>query len=311
MNAPEAHAHATEVPQASARGAGEQVLAFLLDGKVYGLPLSQVAEIHRFQPLNRIPHMPKGVEGILDLRGQVIPVVNLRARLGLPLRENHEGTIILVIQAGGFKTGLLVDEVDGVVQLSSARFRQASRLLAGKDGGWVTGFLVQGERIICMLDPSRAANPSPVSASGIGKFLSGDLESRLDDGLRELIALAPDKDSSKGRIVSQIESAITHTEVEMEKVLERVEEMLQSTDRVFTGVARLKQEAALGRLKGEEERIAELEKLGQRIQDSIFQTMQDCQFQDIARQKLERVLKHIQGIQSVVGKQFKEGAKYR
>ncbi len=311
MSRPEAQAHAAEAAPASPRGAGDQVLAFLLDGKVFGVPLSLVAEIHPYQPLNRMPHMPKGVEGLMDLRGQVIPVVNLRGRLALPLREDHEGTIILVIQAAGFKTGLLVDEVDGVIQRSTTRFRQASRLLAGKDGGWVTGFLVQGERIICLLDPSRAANPSPVSASGIGKFLSGDLESRLDDGLRELIALAPDKDSSKGRIVPQIEAAIAHTEAEMGKVLERVEEMLHSTDRVFTGVARLKQEAALGRLKGEEESIAELEKLGQRIQDEIFQAMQFCQFQDIARQKLERVLRHIQGIQSVVGKQFKEGAKYR
>jgi purine-binding chemotaxis protein CheW len=287
------------------------VLAFLLDGKVFGVPLSFVAEIHPFRTLNRMPHMPKGVEGLMDLRGQVIPVVNLRARLALPLRENHDGTNILVIQAGGFKTGLLVDEVDGVVHRSASRYRAASRLLAGKDGGWVTGFLVQGERIICLLDPTRAANPSPVSAAGIARNLRGDLESRLDDGLRELIAMAPEKGSSQGRIVPQIQAAIAHTEDEMEKVLERVEEMLHSTDRVFTGVARLKQEAALGRLKGEEERIAELEKLGQQIQDGIFQAMQYCQFQDIARQKLERVLLHIQGIQSVVGRQFKEGVKYR
>lgn len=301
-----------EAPQAASKGSAEQVLAFVLDGKVFGIPLTMVAEIQLFQPLNRMPHMHKGVEGLLDLRGQVIPVVNLRARLGMPPgAEDHAGTSILVIEAGGFKTGLLVDHVDGVVDPGSARFREASRLLAGKNGGWVTGFLVQGERVVCLLDPSRAANPSPPGAKGSVKVADGDLENRLDDGLRELIALAPGRDSTQGRVVPQIAAAIAHTETEMDKVLERVEGMLHSTDKVFNGIARLKQEASLGHLKGEEERIAELEKVGQQIQDGIFQAMQFCQFQDIARQKLERVLRHIQGIQSAVGTQFKEGVKYR
>jgi purine-binding chemotaxis protein CheW len=294
-----------------ASAAGDQVLSFLLDGKIFGVPLLLVAEIHPYRPLNKMPHMPKGVEGLLDLRGQVIPVVNLRARLGHPPREDYQGTLILVIETAGFKTGLLVDTVDGVVHRGSAQFREASRLLAGKDGGWVTGFLVQGERIICLIDPSRAANPSPTTVAGLALNVGGDLESRLDDSLRELIALAPERGMGKGRVVPQIESTIAHTETEMGKVLEQVEGMLRSTDRIFSGVARLKQEAALGHLKGEEGRLAELEHLGQQIQDGIFETMQVCQFQDIARQKLERVLRNIQGIQTVVGKQFKEGAKYR
>lgn len=311
MKRPEARAE-EEQTRASRGGAADQVLAFLLDGRLFGVHLALVAEIHPYQPLNRMPHMPKGVEGLLELRGQVVPVVDLRTRLGMPLREDRAGTIILVIQSGGFRTGLLVDAVDGVVPRSSTRFSAASRLLAGKDGGWVTGFLVQGERIICLLDPTRAANPAPPGSTAAVMLLGGSLESRLDDGLRELIALAPEKGTSaKGRILPQIEEAIAHTEVEMGKVLSRVEEMLQSTDRVFSSVARLKQEAALGRLKGEEARIAEVEKLGQQIQDGIFEAMQLCQFQDIARQKLERVLHHIQGIQSVVGRQFKEVVKYR
>ena len=295
-----------ETAPASTRAVADQILAFLLDTQVFGLPLARVAEIHSYQPLNRIPHMPKGVEGVLDLRGQVIPVIDLRTRLGLPLRQDREGSIILVIQAEGFKTGLLVDQVEGVVPRSSARFRKASRLLAGKDGGWVTGFLLQEERIIALLDPARAANPAQSRGAALGPRAGGDLEARLDQGLRDLIALAPEKKNTGGNVVPQVEDAIVHTEKEMGKVLDQVEAMLQETGRVFTGVARLKQEAALGRLKGEEPRIAELESLTQQIQDRIFATLQSCQFQDIARQKLEKVLRHIQGIESVVGQQFKE-----
>ena len=84
------------------------------------------------------------------------------------------------------------------------------------------------------------------------------------------------------------------------KVLERVEGMLASTDRVFTGLGYLKQEAGLGRLKGHERDIAELERTNQEMQDTVFALMQQMQFQDIARQKLERVMVHLKGMQGAI-----------
>ncbi len=299
---------AVEEPQG--REETRQVLVFLLDGRWYGLPLGVVAEIHPWTPLNRMPHMPKAVDGLLDLRGQVLPVVNLRRRLGLPEREDPRGSIIMVVEAGGARTGLLVDAVEGVVKDASGRYHPASRLLAGIEGVWVTGFLASGDRLISLLDPNRAANP--VQQHGPVKGGQGqDLESRLDDDLKRLLALAPERLQGTGRIIPQIETAISHTEEEMAKVLDRIEAMLTHTDGLFSGLARLKQEAALGRIKGEEPRLAELEMVSQRIQDGIFQALQLCQFQDIARQKLERVLRHIQGMQGVIGQNFRDVPKYR
>lgn len=287
-----------------------QVLVFLMDGRHYGVPLGMVAEIQPWRPLNRMPHMPRAVDGLLDLRGQVVPVVNLRKRLGFKPREDPQGSIILVVELGSVRTGLLVDAVEGVARDGGGRYHAASRMLVGLEGEWVTGFLVTDEKIVTLLDPARAA--SPTQQHGIASSAHDlDLETRLDEGLRQLIALAPGKEDGKGRIIPQIESAISHTEEEMAKVLDGVEAMLSHSDQLFTGLARLKQEAAMGRLKGEEPKIAELEKTSQRIQDEIFSTIQMCQFQDIARQKLERVLRHIQGMQGLVGKHFKDLPKYR
>lgn len=289
----------------------DQILVFLMDGRHFGVPLGKVAEIQPWRPLNRMPHMPKSVDGLLDLRGQVVPVVNLRRRLGIRPREDPKGSIILVVELGAIRTGLLVDAVEGVVQDSTSRFHPASRMLVGKEGTWITGFLATGDRLVALLDPDRVASPTQQRA---GASLSHDLdvEARLDEGLRQLIELAPERlEPGKGRIIPQIEAAISHTEEEMAKVLDRVEAMLAHSDLLFTGLARLKQEAAMGRLKGEEPRIAELEKTTQRLQDEVFRTIQFCQFQDIARQKLERVLRHIQGMQGLIGKQFKDIPKYR
>lgn len=287
-----------------------QILVFLMDGRNYGIPLGMVAEIQPWRTLNRMPHMPRAVDGLLDLRGQVVPVVNLRRRMGLPDREDPRGSIILVVELGAVRTGLMVDAVEGVARDGGGRFHPASRMLVGLEGEWVTGFLVTDEKIVTLLDPAHAASPTQQHGLAASSH-EMDLEARLDEGLRQLIAMAPGKEDGRGRIIPQIESAISHTEEEMAKVLDGVEAMLSHSDQLFTGLARLKQEAAMGRLKGEEPKIAELEKASQRIQDEIFRTIQLCQFQDIARQKLERVLRHIQGMQGLVGKHFRDLPKYR
>ena len=103
-----------------------------------------------------------------------------------------------------------------------------------------------------------------------------------------------------------MEEAIAHTEQEMGKVIDCVESMLTGSDKGFQALVRLKQEAALGRLKGEEGTLAEIEKLGSDLQDRVFTLIQQLQFQDIARQKLERVLNHIRGLQVIVGSKFRD-----
>ena len=280
-------------------------MTFFLNDRAYGLPLRHVAEITPFRDLNKLPHMPRAVEGILDLRGRVVPVVNLRARMSLPPLDPTKAGTILVLDLAGTATGLLVDAVDAVVSIPESDIVPASPLLAGLDGAWVEGFIVQGERVVTLLDAAMVASHGIGRAQVKEALADRSLEERLDDGLRRLIEMAPPKEQGEHRVMPQIESSISYTEQEMAKVLERVEGMLVSTDRFFQGLGLLKQEAGLGRLKGHERDIADLERTNQEMQDTVFALIQQMQFQDIARQKLERVMSHLKGMQVAISGKFR------
>jgi purine-binding chemotaxis protein CheW len=284
-------------------------MTFFLNERAYGLPLRHVAEITPFRNLNKLPHMPRSVEGILDLRGRVVPVVNLRARMSLPPLDPSKTGTILVLDLAGTATGLLVDAVDAVVNIPAEDIVPASPLLAGLDGAWVEGFIVQGERVVTLLDAALIANHGIGRTHGKEILATFSLEERLDDGLKRLIEMAPSKEEGEHRVLPQIEASISYTEQEMAKVLERVEAMLASTDRVFQGIGYLKQEAGLGKLKGHERDIAELERTNQQMQDTVFALIQQMQFQDIARQKLERVMVHLKGMQGAISGKFRGARK--
>ena len=302
----------TRAGDARSLDVSHQYLSFILAGQSFAIPLADVAEITPNQVLSRLPHMPKGVEGILDLRGSVLPVMNLRVRLGLPDQSAECSSNIVILEQDGNPTGILVDRVDCVVAAHPDQIILASPLLAGPDGGWVKGFVQielgpdQGQRIIAILD-SRMITTQGMVRHHAAAYIHADMDRELDEGLLELIQMAPrreEEDSTK--IIPQMEATISHTEEEMNKVLVRVESMLACADVAFKGLVRLKQEVQLGRFRGEEAAIAEIERIGQQIQDTVFDLLQQLQFQDIARQKLERVLNHIRGLQAIVGKKFRD-----
>ena len=306
-------AAATGVPQEPAAGAVRegQYLSFELAGHTYAVPLAQVAEITPRRELNQIPHMPKSVEGLLDLRGTVIPVINLRVRMGLEHQASELSLNIIVLDMGASSNvGLLVDRVESVLNASQEELVPASALLAGPEGAWVQGFILREKGITALLDSRLLTTFHGARSHGLHIGADHDTEAALDAGLQELIAAAPARTAmDAGRIIPQMEEAIAHTEKEMEKVLDKVETMLKDTDKSFQGLVRLKQEAGLGHMKGLEGTLAQVEALGTRLQDEIFELIQRLQYQDIARQKLERVLNHIRGLQVLVGSKFRDQGK--
>jgi purine-binding chemotaxis protein CheW len=295
-----------------ASAAPRQFLSFKLDGQVYAVPLAQVAEITPLLELNRIPHMPKSVEGRLDHRGQVLPVINLRKRMNLGEQETSLSRNIVVLNlGGGSPVGILVDTVDAVITAATEQLVPASLLLTGPEGAWVSNFILLEERIIALLNTG-FITAFHGARTQLNAAVSQDLDQdlALDQGLKELIDLAPPKAVAEGaRIIPQMEEAINHPEQEMAKVIDCVESMLAGSDKGFQALVRLKQEAALGRLKGEEKTLAEIERVGTELQERVFTLIQQLQFQDIARQKLERVLNHIRGLQMIVGAKFRDTGK--
>lgn len=287
-------------------------ITFRLEGRTYALPLVSVAEIVRYRELNRMPHMPRTVEGLLDLRGEVVPVVNLRSRLGLPSAEHLETCFILVVGLAGSKVGLLVDAVESVVHAAHEEVVPASRLLSGPEGAWVSSFIVRGALVLPQLDPLRVSALGAVRGRGAEIASDLSLEERMDDSLRELIELAPPKEflDPKRKIIPQIEESIRFTEEEVDRVIRKVESMLGGADQAFQALTFLKQEVGLGHLKGHEPTVAELERTLQTIQDKVFDLLGTLQFQDIARQKLERILNHLHGLQHLLSTKLRDEGKH-
>ena len=133
-----------------------QLVVFRLDGEEYGLPVEVVREITRVpERLSRVPRTPEWVEGLVNLRGSALPVLDMRARFGLPRAARSERQRILVLDLDGARTGFVTDSVTEVLSVPRALVEAAPRLeeAQARLKGRVVN-LAEGGRMIVVLDPS-------------------------------------------------------------------------------------------------------------------------------------------------------------
>lgn len=110
-----------------------QVIVFSLGEERYGVEISQVKEIILPTQITRIPNVPGFVEGVLNLRGQIATIINLRKRLGKESKKNDENTRIIVIEYNNATMGMMVDSVSEVKYLSSQNIEEIPKFLALRD----------------------------------------------------------------------------------------------------------------------------------------------------------------------------------
>lgn len=106
----------------------DQIVVFYLDGQRYALPIDRVQEIQQIVALKEVPDPASAVLGMIDLRGAVVPVIDLRALLGLPREELGLDTPMVICEAGGQLLALVVDEVQDVVALPAGCLRRPSSI---------------------------------------------------------------------------------------------------------------------------------------------------------------------------------------
>lgn len=94
-----------------------QLVVFRLMKEEYGLPITKVQEINRLVPITKLPQTPSFVEGVINLRGRIIPVIDLRKRFQLGANEQSDDTRIIVVEVNGQTVGITVDQVTEVVRL--------------------------------------------------------------------------------------------------------------------------------------------------------------------------------------------------
>jgi purine-binding chemotaxis protein CheW len=138
----------------------EQIVVLDLGGEAYGVEIGRVEEIIRMQAITRIPNGPAFIEGVTNLRGRVIPVLDLRKRFGLPAGESTRRSRIVVGELGEHTVGLVVDGVSEVLLVSAEAVEPPSTLVTSADSAFLRGVAKLDERLILLLDLSRILSPT-------------------------------------------------------------------------------------------------------------------------------------------------------
>jgi purine-binding chemotaxis protein CheW len=132
-----------------------QFLTFRLGGEEYGLGILAVQEIRGWSPVTAIPHAPRWLLGVINLRGVVVPVIDLRLKLALERADYNEFTVVIILNVGARVVGIVVDGVSDVITLRAEQIRPAPSLGGNADTSHITGFATLDERLRILIDIER------------------------------------------------------------------------------------------------------------------------------------------------------------
>ncbi len=145
----------------------EQLVAFKIDNEEYGIKIKDVQEINRMTEVTQIPRAPHYIEGIVNLRGNIIPVLNLRKFFGLSENGMTDATRIIIVDSADVKTGIMVDSVSEVLRFEKALIESPPELLSnGIDSSYIEGVgkLDDGKRMVLILRLDKVLDFEKLSA---------------------------------------------------------------------------------------------------------------------------------------------------
>lgn len=142
-----------------------QLVVFDLADEAYGVNIGTVREIIRMQEITQVPRTPNYVEGVINLRGKVIPVIDMRKRFGFPVSEHTKDTRIVVIDIGGADIGATVDAVTEVLRLGADSIEPPSAVITTADSDYLLGIAKLETRLIILLDLQRALSADAMSGA--------------------------------------------------------------------------------------------------------------------------------------------------
>lgn len=136
-----------------------QALTFALGEEVYGVDILRVKEIRGWAPVTRIPQSPAAVLGVLNLRGAIVPIVDLRVRFAMPSAEFNAVTVVIVLSLrtteGERECGIVVDSVRDVVDIVAGSVRPAPTMHGCQANEVIEGITTLGEQMLVLLDADR------------------------------------------------------------------------------------------------------------------------------------------------------------
>ena len=129
-----------------------QFVSFIVAEEEFGVDILTVQEIIRPVEITRVPHAPDFVEGVINLRGRILPIIDLRTRLGFPERDQDEDTRILVVELQDQTVGFVTDSVREVLRVKESTIEPAPDLATNIDTHFLRGVAKLDERLLILLD---------------------------------------------------------------------------------------------------------------------------------------------------------------
>lgn len=135
-----------------------QFVVFKLENEEYGIDILRVREIKEMVNITRVPKAAHFVKGVINLRGEVIPIVDLRKRFNLPKASNTDSTRIIIVSVDDMVVGLIVDSSSEVLEIGGDSIEEAPASVGSIDQGNIFGIGKVGQRLIILLDVAKIIN---------------------------------------------------------------------------------------------------------------------------------------------------------
>lgn len=134
---------------------GSQFLTFNLGDELYGVDILRVQEIKGYTSVTKIPNTPSHIKGVLNLRGTIVPIVELRTKFGMPTIEYTAFTVIIVVVVRDKVMGLVVDSVSDVLNIDKKDIQPPPQFGAKVDVSFLNAIGKSGEKLVALLDMGR------------------------------------------------------------------------------------------------------------------------------------------------------------
>lgn len=132
--------------------ADRKVIVFQLKDEEYAVSVQQVGSIERIQPITRVPSTADFVKGVINLRGVVIPIIDLRLRFGIEASEFSDSTRIIIVYFDDMETGLIVDAANDVIDIPEKAIEPPPEVIGTVDADYIEGVAKLDDRLLILLD---------------------------------------------------------------------------------------------------------------------------------------------------------------
>jgi purine-binding chemotaxis protein CheW len=142
-----------------------QFLTFALGQEEYGVEILKIQEIKGFSAITPLPNAPAYVKGVLNLRGTIVPIVDLRKKFGMPEEAYTKFTVIVVVQVQGKIMGFIVDAVSDVLTVTGSEIQPTPDLHGQVDTSFLNGLAKAGEKLVILLDIDKVLTAGETAAA--------------------------------------------------------------------------------------------------------------------------------------------------